>query len=104
MARKQRLGGLWSKTTTQGSDLLEGKFSVLEITAALTEVSDGDQFVQLTIWMNKEIDKRTASSPDASLMVSQQFKPDLKQDTETTPVQPKHDWQKTPPKADDIPF
>ena len=100
MARKQRLGGLWSKTTTQGSDLLEGKFSVVEITAALTEVSDGDQFVQLTIWMNKQEDKRTETSPDASLMVSEQWKPG----TETTPVQPKNDWSKTPSKADDIPF
>jgi hypothetical protein len=100
MARKQRIGGLWAKTTPQGAELLEGKFSVLEITAALTEVSDGDPHVQLTIWMNKKEDKRTETSPDASLMMNEIWKPA----TETTPVQPKHDWQKTPSKSDDIPF
>jgi hypothetical protein len=78
--KKIRLAGLWKKETPGGATLLEGAIEPQALLDALEEVREGDQKLTLTIWLNDETSKRTAASPDASLVLSQRWK---KPDTST---------------------
>jgi hypothetical protein len=83
LLKKKRLAGLWKKDVG-GKTILEGNVSPQEILTALGDVGvrdvNGDTKITLTVWLNSEDEKRTAASPDASLVVSEKWK---KPDTST---------------------
>jgi hypothetical protein len=71
--KRKRLGGLWKKDLPTGKRLLEGKFTVADLRSALDEVAGDATDVQITIWGTAEEDKRTASSPDASIYFTEKW-------------------------------
>lgn len=75
--KKKRLAGLWKKDVG-GKTILEGNVSPQEILTALGDVGvrdvNGDTKITLTVWLNSEDEKRTAASPDASLVVSEKWR------------------------------
>lgn len=71
--KKVRLAGLWKKEIPSGKTILEGSITPQAIRDALAEVSDDDQKITLTVWLNSDEDKRTAASPDASLVLSSRW-------------------------------
>jgi len=78
--KKKRVAGLWKKAAG-AKTILEGHVLPSDILDALSEVRNGDQKVTLTIWLNSDDEKRSADSPDASLILSEK-------------------WQKTEPSTD----
>ena len=85
--KKKRLAGLWKKEVGENT-ILEGNVSSQEILTALGDVGvrdvNGDTKITLTVWLNSEDQKRTAASPDASLVVSEKWKkPDTSTDGKT---------------------
>ena len=85
--KKKRLAGLWKKEVGENT-ILEGNVSSQEILTALGDVGvrhvNADTKVTLTVWLNREDQKRRADSPDASLVVSERWKkPDTSTEGET---------------------
>jgi len=72
--KTRRLGGLWITKTSTGKELWSGKFKQADITEALAEVASDGKDVAVTIWVNREEDKRNANSPDGSLVIGEQYK------------------------------
>ena len=72
--KKKRLAGLWKKQAGEKT-VLEGRVSPKQILDALCDVGvrdvNGTTKITLTVWLNSEDEKRTAASPDASLVVSE---------------------------------
>jgi hypothetical protein len=95
--KKQRIGGLWLKKLSSGKRLLEGRLKQSEILDALREIAPGGEDVQVTVWLNREEDKRNANSPDASLVLSQKFQKSEK-------FQKKDSVEDDSLKVEDIPF
>ena len=70
---QRRITGLWKKETPKGRTLFEGKCSQEAIREALAEVASDGSDITLTIWINRAEDKRSESSPDASLVIGEQW-------------------------------
>ena len=82
--KRKRLGGLWKKDLPTGKRLLEGKFTVADLRSAIDEVAGDATDVQITIWGTAEEDKRTASSPDASIYFTEKWQ---KASSDSSPFQ-----------------
>ena len=90
--KTRRLGGLWITKTRTGKELWSGKFKQADITEALAEVASDGKDVAVTIWVNREEDKRNANSPDGSLVIGEQYR------------KPESDAPAPALNSDDIPF